>query len=229
MEFSLDQFGSMAPIVALIVVAFATYFLRNALTRPRRSVRRYFRRSDSAHPVRAVYDGGRDISNSTQQLAAVMQARFEKRRILQWSEYRAFRAVEEHFVARAEGHRVFAQTSLGEVLLCEDESARRSINSKRVDILVVDKGGWPVMAIEYQGSGHYVGTAAARDAVKKEALRRAGVAYVETYPGDTDAQIRSRIDEVLARTKELVRREATPSSAVQQAVATPSASDSADK
>ncbi|MEP7348782.1 MAG: hypothetical protein ABI668_02385 [Sphingorhabdus sp.] len=31
-----------------------------------------------------------------------------------------------------------------------------------------------VHAIEYQGSGHHQGTAAARDAVKKEALRGSG-------------------------------------------------------
>ena len=34
-------------------------------------------------------------------------------------------------------------------------------------------------AIEYQGHRHYQGTAAARDAVKKEALRKAGVRYIE--------------------------------------------------
>ena len=37
-------------------------------------------------------------------------------------------------------------------------------------------------AIEYQGHGHYQGTAAARDAVKKEALRKAGVRYIEVTP-----------------------------------------------
>ena len=33
-----------------------------------------------------------------------------------------------------------------------------------------------------QGHGHYQGTAAARDAVKKEALRKAGVRYIEVTP-----------------------------------------------
>ncbi|HJQ78301.1 MAG TPA: DUF2726 domain-containing protein [Lacipirellulaceae bacterium] len=93
--------------------------------------------------------------------------------------------------------RVFAQTSLGEILKSSNEDAFRSINSKRVDILVVDRGGWPFLAVEYQGDGHYQGTAAARDAVKKEALRKAGVRYMEFCAQDTEDQIKSRLREHL--------------------------------
>jgi len=78
-----------------------------------------------------------------------------------------------------------------------DESAFRSINSKRVDILIVDQGGWPVAAVEYQGDGHYQGTAAGRDAVKKEALRKAGIRYVEITATDSAEQIRTRVREQL--------------------------------
>ena len=40
-------------------------------------------------------------------------------------------------------------------------------------------------ALEYQGTGHHQGTAAARDAVKKEALRKAGIGYHEVVAGHT--------------------------------------------
>ena len=40
-------------------------------------------------------------------------------------------------------------------------------------------------AIEYQGTGHHQGSAAARDAVKKEALRKAGIGYHEVVAGHT--------------------------------------------
>ena len=40
---------------------------------------------------------------------------------------------------------------------------------------------WPVLAVEYQGGAHYQGTATIRDAVKKEALNKAGVGYVEVF------------------------------------------------
>jgi hypothetical protein len=66
-------------------------------------------------------------------------------------------------------------------------------------MLVVDWTGLPTVAIEYQGNGHYQGTAAARDAVKKEALRKAGVQYIEISDGETAEQIRYRLHEALGR------------------------------
>lgn len=40
-------------------------------------------------------------------------------------------------------------------------------------------------ALEHQGTGHHQGTAAARDAVMKEALRKAGIGYREVGAGHT--------------------------------------------
>ena len=80
---------------------------------------------------------------------------------------------------------VMAQVSLGEVLRSKDRAAYRCINSKRVDLLLMDGDCQPRHAIEYQGGAHYRGTAAARDAVKKEALRRAGIGYYEIVAGQT--------------------------------------------
>ena len=57
-----------------------------------------------------------------------------------------------------------------------------AINIKRVDVLIVSRRGDPILAVEYHGHGHYQGTAAARDAVKKEALRKAGVPYIAVTP-----------------------------------------------
>lgn len=141
-----------------------------------------------------------DLKDVGQQLYAVMAASFQRRRLLNRSEYDAFKIIEDDIAAARRGYRVFAQTSLGEVLSSPNEDAFRSINSKRVDILIVDQGGWPVVAVEYQGSGHYQGTAAARDAVKKEALRKAGVRYVEVSGSDGAEQIRSRVREQLGWT-----------------------------
>ena len=75
--------------------------------------------------------------------------------------------------------RVMAQVCLGEILRSSNAEAFQAINSKRVDILVISNTGFPLAAIEYQGEGHYQGTAYARDAVKKAALQRAGIAYIE--------------------------------------------------
>ena len=140
---------------------------------------------------------GPDLSDVGQQLLAVMAAPFQKQRVLSSPEYRVFKIIEDDLATTHRGYRVFGQTSLGEVLQSPCPNAFRSINSKRADILVVDRGGWPILAVEYQGSGHYQGTAAARDAIKKEALRKAGVRYIEVCASDSDDQIRSRVREQL--------------------------------
>jgi hypothetical protein len=129
-----------------------------------------------------------------EQLHAV-GASFERRRLLNRSEYRTFKIIESELAAARQGYRAFAQINLGEVLSCPDAKAFHSINSKRVDILVVDRGGWPVVAVEYQGEGHYQGNAAARDAIKKEALVKAGIGYVEIFPSDTPDEIRIRLSQ----------------------------------
>ena len=78
-----------------------------------------------------------------------------------------------------------AQVSLGEILRSRDADAYGCINAKRVDLLLVDEDCQPRHALEYQGRAHHQGTAAARDAVKKEALRRAGIGYHEVVAGHT--------------------------------------------
>ena len=52
-------------------------------------------------------------------------------------------------------------------------------------------------ALEYQGAGHHQGTAAARDAVKKEALRKAGIGYHEVVAGHTTPAELKRLVEKL--------------------------------
>lgn len=122
------------------------------------------------------------IPDAADQLRTVMGASFERRRLLSKKEAEIFRWAEEATFALGKGWRVMAQVCLGEVLKSEDEAAFRAINSKRVDVLVVCNRSLPCIAIEYQGEGHHQGTASARDAVKKEALRRAGVRYIEVTP-----------------------------------------------
>lgn len=202
MQFIMDQLG-VAPFIAFAIVALVVYAFLIASARSRRSgtyYGRYKYRDSSVTPLRDVDFAPRDaFADSTRQLAAVMQAPFQKKRILSHDEYRVLCVVEQHLATLRQGHRVFAQTCLGEILKSDNDAAFRSINSKRVDILVVDRAGWAVMAVEYQGQGHHQGTAAARDAVKKEALRLAGIGYVEVYPGDSDEQILRRLADAFGR------------------------------
>jgi hypothetical protein len=125
--------------------------------------------------------------DAADQLRTVMQAEFKPQRLLNKSETRLFRAIDKMVLGMRPDWQVMAQVSLGEILRCEDKDAYFCINSKRVDLLIVDEECRPLHAIEYQGGGHFKGAhaTAARDAVKKEALRRAGIGYVEVVSGET--------------------------------------------
>ena len=89
-------------------------------------------------------------------------------------------------IERNPGWQVMAQVSLGEFLASPDRDAFFAVNSKRVDFALMDQNARVVHALEYQGKGHNAGNcAAARDAVKKEALRKAGIGYYEVVAGHT--------------------------------------------
>jgi hypothetical protein len=96
------------------------------------------------------------------------------------------------------GWQVMAQVALGEILRCKNAEAYSCINAKRVDLLLVDQNCKPRHALEYQGHAHHQRAAAARDAVKKEALRRAGIGYHEIVGGyTTPSELRRLVERLV--------------------------------
>jgi hypothetical protein len=132
-------------------------------------------------------------------LRDVMNAPFEAVRLMNQGEYKVFRLARDNFPDCL----AFAQVSLGEILTSPDERAYAAINQKRIDILLVARNGHPLVAVEYQGPGHYQKRAPERDAVKKEALRKAGVGYVEVLEDQADALIIEMIRDALGRVRPL--------------------------
>ena len=122
--------------------------------------------------------------------------------MLNKAEAKVFDTLDKAVIARNPNWQVMAQVSLGEFLSCRDKGAFFSVNSKRVDFALMDENCCVVHALEYQGSGHHMGKSApARDAVKKEALRKAGIGYHEIVAGHTTP------NELRALVEKLVRRE----------------------
>ncbi|MGD9472234.1 MAG: DUF2726 domain-containing protein [Novosphingobium sp.] len=119
------------------------------------------------------------------QLKLVMKADFRSRALLNKSEGNVFRSLDRMVIARNPSWQVMAQVSVGEFIACDDKDAHAAINSKRVDFVLMDEKCRARHALEYQGNGHYQSSAAARDAVKKEALRKAGIGYHEIVAGHT--------------------------------------------
>jgi Protein of unknown function (DUF2726) len=140
--------------------------------------------------------------DAAQQLRCVMAASFNARSLLNKSEQRLFASVEDVLSEHDVSWRLMAQVSLGEILASPDKDAYFAINSKRVDLLLIDANSLPVHVIEYQGKGHHQGTAAARDAVKKEALRRAGIGYYEITAGDRPSDLRALIAKLVREHRE---------------------------
>jgi hypothetical protein len=215
----LDAFSDQLPMLALIglLVLFAVLFLwwLPRQTRVARS-RRMFRvvpKTSRPHPDRTarvhtapLHNAFANMADPAQQLEAVHRSGFERTRLLNNEEARLLPILESATSALGQGHRVMAQTSLGEVIVPtgtgpEDavwKNAFAAINSKRLDFGVFDKGGYLVCAIEYQGSGHYQGRAFMRDAVKREALRKAGVPLIEAEVGITADHLAAELNAKIA-------------------------------
>lgn len=191
-QMNVDQLALLLLAAALVVLVFV--FLNH--TKKQTSSRPYKFESGDRKPSLAQHSNLNMVDYS-QQLMAVESSSFERQQIMNRTEYRVFKVLETEVASAKKGYRVFVQIPLGEILKAQQEIARRSINSKRVDAVVVDRAGWPIVAIECQGSGHYQNNAAARDAVKREALRKAGVRYLEVFPDQSDEQIRSHLREHL--------------------------------
>lgn len=138
-----------------------------------------------------------NVPDSVEQLRIVMSARFVIQPLLNRSEARVFKELDRLVLDCNPGWQVMAQVSLGEILRCSDPRAYSCVNSKRVDLLLVDEDCHPRHAVEYQGVAHHQGDAAARDAVKKEALRQAGVGYHEVVAGHTTPSDLRRLVEKL--------------------------------
>lgn len=72
------------------------------------------------------------------------------------------------------------------------------INSRRLDFAIIDRAGRLAVAVEYRGNAPVQGTACMRRAVKREAIRRAGIPYIEVEPDFDPALLRNRIAGLLA-------------------------------
>ena len=145
------------------------------------------RSASNAEPTLATFPPKQNLSDPRDQLSAVSRVGFEPVPLLNRSEARLLPLLESIVRSANSGHRVMAQTSLGEVIRPsndksskeDQDAAYASINSKRLDFAVIDRFGILRLAVEYQGHGHYRETSFMRDAVKREALRKAGIPLLE--------------------------------------------------
>lgn len=214
-----DQAQQIIPLLGILLAGvFAGMALERFLSRKRRQEwkRRNKWRWERERPKGDILDGLWPVpkppppppkpTDPADQLRIVMSANFMTQPLLNKSEVRVFKELDRMVIGCNPAWQVMAQVSLGEILRSSDADAYSCINSKRVDLLLVDENCSPKHALEYQGHAHHQGKAAARDAVKKEALRRAGIGYHEIIGGHTTPSELKRLVE------KLVLRPAPPDS-----------------
>lgn len=140
---------------------------------------------------------GASSERGDRQRTAVERADFVRQPLLNQEEQRIFRLIEEELSRADSGLRLMAQVSMGEFLAATTADGFHSINAKRVDFLVINAAQTPLVAVEHQGSGHYLGDAEQRDAIKRIALEKAAIALVETFPNDSDRDVRKKVKKAL--------------------------------
>lgn len=208
-----DEFSAFL-LAALAALFFGALLYLRLWPRRRRSARRskqYSSWSGAAAPrprlvPQPTPSPAPDLRDPAQQMHAIARVEFECTPLLNRQEARLLPILESTTRDLRAGHRVMAQTSLGELIRPRDTSATAddrsaafaSINSKRLDFAIIDRTGRLAVAVEYQGSGHHQGNAFMRDAVKREAIRRAGIPFLEVEPDFDPALLRRRIMGLLA-------------------------------
>lgn len=131
-------------------------------------------------------------------LSIVSKANYSKRPLMNRSEYALFCKLEDRLEKqhKKERFRLFSQVAMGEFIKSESDDAFRLINGKRVDFVIVDSTGAAVIVIEYQGAGHYQENAIERDAIKREACRKAGIEFLEFKKNYDDLEF-ERVSRIL--------------------------------
>lgn len=84
-------------------------------------------------------------------------------------------------------HFLFTQVSMGEAIKPYHRFGGYVTNNKRFDFLITDKSFNPVLAVEYNGTGHFQKNWEERDKVKEIACKKAGILFfVITYDDDRE-------------------------------------------
>ena len=196
----MDQDTKLNYIAFSIILCLVTIFIIQAALKRRRH-----RRDQAA--ARAYHEHMRaqqPPSIADLQIQAVNEGTFTPQKLMNGGEYNVFLIAEA--MLKNSSYRVCPQVSLGEILSAKGD-AYRAINSKRVDMVIIDARGWPKVAIEIQGSGHYQGNALQRDAIKRTALQKAGIDYLEMTGNESMEEVGDKIWSKLSRDIKLVSSE----------------------
>lgn len=208
-------------VVIVVVIAIAGVSLLRLSRRPDSSRVHSEPHEDTSAvrtPVADSHDSDRRFSEEQQaqpqrplrydkELKAVMAGDLKPTTLFNRSEYRVLLLLEKIVRDMNSGYRVMGQTCMGEIMEHpnhstpqKDRDAYYAINCKRLDFLVINAHGNPILAVEYHGFGHDrggQGEAATRDAIKRAALKGAAIPFLEIPAEYNQDETQSKIISIL--------------------------------
>jgi hypothetical protein len=194
---SIAASGGTLMILALIHPMFKAR-RRRAVAELRRQARAYEARlaeQERAHAaeVSALKEHIRYDREKMRPHDAVARSIIHKTPILNKSEFRLYERLRALVANLSNSERLFAQVALVEVFAprsmngCKDtrRAAFEAYGTMRCDFVIVDRAGYAICGIEYQGTGHHQANFAYREQIKREVFRKAGVPLVEIGNDDS--------------------------------------------
>lgn len=147
-----------------------------------------------------------DVSDIANQIKFVSRAELRAVRPVNKEAVRVLYALDEWIAINRPGWRLSFEVAMGAFIKTTFDSDDRmqkavfsSYNSKRVDFLLIDRFGQPMLAVEYHGTGHELSDDASdRMQVKRLALARAGVPLAEIPAKASKQDILRMIENSLA-------------------------------
>jgi hypothetical protein len=131
--------------------------------------------------------------DSATALRLVSDAGFASRPLLDGHEADVLAVVESIAGEAGLGWRVIPQVRLVDIIASSDTTANSIIGEHRLDMLIVSASRMPVAALDYQPLGQQHADSALNDAVKREALRRADIPFLEVRANEPLDMLRAQI------------------------------------
>jgi hypothetical protein len=138
-------------------------------------------------------------SDAVDRLRQVSDARFMTKRLMSDNEAIVLGELEAIIADLGEPWRVMAQVGLSQILGSNSDEATLALDGQQVGLLVVGGDRNPIAAVEYQPLGQIRSDDAVRDAVKREALRRASIPYIEVRASDQPGDLRADLTALAMR------------------------------
>lgn len=132
-------------------------------------------------------------------LRNVTGARFLVKRLMSDNEAIVMREVEAIIDEIGQAWRVLAQVSLSQIIGSTNVDAVAAIDGQVAALMIVGSDRTPIAVVEYQSLGMARGDDVMRDAIKREALRRAGIAFIEVRASDEPGDLRRDLMSLAAR------------------------------